>query len=75
MNNSTKATKSVLDQSNKRSNDCAEAIESLKSDQKLSNETIQSLSESVSRISTVLSQLQMRLESSEFNMPYLYSLN
>ena len=65
----------MLDQSNKRSNDCAEAIESLKSDRKLSNETIQSLSESVSRISMVLSQLQMRLESSEFNMPYLYSLN
>ena len=73
MDNSTKPTQSVLDQSDEPSNDCAEAIESLKSDQKLSNETIQSSAESVSRISTVVSQLQTRLESSEFNTPYLYS--
>ena len=73
VNNLTKATQPVLDQSNKPSNDCTEAIESLKTDQKLSNETIQSLAESVSRISTIVSQLQTRLESSEFNTPYLYS--
>ena len=47
VNNSTKATQSVLDESNKPSNDCAEAIESLKSDKKLSNETIQSLAASL----------------------------
>ena len=54
VNNSTKATQPVLDQSNRPSNDCTEAIESLKTDQKLSNETIQSLAESVSCISTVV---------------------
>ena len=73
VNNLTKATQPALDQSNKPSNDCAEAIESLKTDQELSNETIQSLAESISRISTVVSELQTRLESSEFNTPYLYS--
>ena len=73
MNNSTKAARSVLDQSNKPSNDSAEAIESLKIDQKLSNETIQSLEESVSRILAVVPQLQTRLEGSQFNTPYLYS--
>ena len=31
------------------------------------------MAESVSRISTVVSQLQTRLESSEFSTPYLYS--
>ena len=45
----------------------------LKTDQKLSNETIQSLAESVSRISMVVSQLQTCLESCEFNTPHLYS--
>ena len=31
------------------------------------------MAESVSRISTIVPQLQTRLESSEFNTPYLYS--
>ena len=73
VNNLTKATQPVLNQSYKPSNDCTEATESLKTNQKLNNETIQSLAESVSRISTVVSELQTRLESSEFNTPYLYS--
>ena len=73
VNNLTKATQSVFDESNKSSQACTEAIESLKADQKLNNEVIQSLAESISRISTVVCELQTRLENSDFNTPYLKS--
>ena len=73
VNSLAKATQSVFDQSNKSQQACTEAIESLKADQKLNNGVIQSLAESISRISAVVCELQTRLENSDFNTPYLKS--
>ena len=73
VNSLAKATQSVFDQSNKSPQACTEAIESLKADQKLNNGVIQSLAESISRISAVVCELQTRLENSDFNTPYLKS--
>ena len=73
VNSLAKVTQSVFDQSNKSSQACTEAIESLKADQKLNNGVIQSLAESISCISTVVCELQTRLENSDFNTPYLKS--